>query len=805
MSQSSASPTSQSHPVLPLRDIVVFPQMIVPLFVGRPKSVAALREAMRADKQVLLLSQRDSTHDDPGPDEIHRVGCMATVLQLLDLPDGTVKVLVEGNRRVRVRDYSETVRWLAAEAEAFSDEPSDPKELATLSRAALGRFEQYIKLNKKIPPEVMVSLNQLEGADRLADSLAAHLELSLADKQALLEMPTVARRLEAIYGHMEGEIGVLEVEKRIRGRVKRQMERTQREYFLNEQMKAIQRELGEDAAEGDEASQLAERLYKAKMPRDVRQKAEAELKKFRNMSPTSAEAGIVRSYLGWLLDLPWAQRSPLKTDLAGAQAALDADHFGLDKVKDRIVEYLAVQQRIGKVKGPILCLVGPPGVGKTSLGQSIARATNRKFVRISLGGVRDEAEMRGHRRTYVGAMPGKIVQAIKRAGTLNPLIMLDEIDKLGADHRGDPAAALLEILDPAQNNAFNDHYLDISYDLSEVMFIATANTLAMPRPLLDRMEVIRLPGYTEEEKAAIAKRYLIPKQVRENGLSEAQWRVSDGALTELIRGYTREAGVRNLQREIGGLARKAVREIEEGTSENLAVTRRNLAKYAGVPRFRRAELESEDRVGTVTGLAWTQVGGELLTIEAVAVPGTGKITATGKLGEVMKESITAADSFVKARAEALGLDTGLMARRNVHVHLPEGAVPKDGPSAGLAMVTAIVSCLSGVPVKRDVAMTGEMTLRGRVLPIGGLKEKLLAAQRAGIAKVVIPKDNEAELVEMPEALKRGLTILPVTRVEDVLEHALARPLRPGPAADPESLDPLPAPPEAGETPGAIRH
>jgi ATP-dependent Lon protease len=570
-------------------------------------------------------------------------------------------------------------------------------------------------------------------------------------------------------------------------------------------MKAIQRELGEDTADGDEASQLAERLHKAKMPRDVRQKAEAELKKFRNMSPTSAEAGIVRSYLGWLLDLPWAQRSPLKTDLAGAQAALDADHFGLDKVKDRIVEYLAVQQRVGKVKGPILCLVGPPGVGKTSLGQSIARATNRKFVRISLGGVRDEAEMRGHRRTYVGAMPGKIVQAIKRAGTVNPLIMLDEIDKLGADHRGDPAAALLEILDPAQNSAFNDHYLDVSYDLSEVMFIATANTLAMPRPLLDRMEVIRLPGYTEEEKAAIAKRYLIPKQVRENGLSEAQWRVSDGALTELIRGYTREAGVRNLQREIGGLARKAVREIEEGTSDYLAVTRRNLTKYAGVPRFRRAELESEDRVGTVTGLAWTQVGGELLTIEAVAVPGTGKITATGKLGEVMKESITAADSFVKARAEALGLDTGLMARRNVHVHLPEGAVPKDGPSAGLAMVTAIVSCLSGVPVKRDVAMTGEMTLRGRVLPIGGLKEKLLAAQRAGIAKVLIPRDNQAELVDMPEALKRGLTILPVTRVEEVLEHALARSLRPVPTADPESLDPLPAPPEPGATPGAIRH
>ena len=805
MSQSPVSPSSHAHPVLPLRDIVVFPNMIVPLFVGRPKSVAALREAMRADKHVLLLTQRDSALDDPGPDDIHPIGCIATVLQLLDLPDGTVKVLVEGGTRVQVTGYSETVRWLAAESEPFADAPSDPKELATLSRAALGRFEQYIKLNKKIPPEVMVSLNQVEGADRLADSLAAHLDLSLADKQTLLETPSVARRLETIYGHMEGEIGVLEVEKRIRGRVKRQMERTQREYFLNEQMKAIQRELGEDAAEGDEASQLAERLKKARMPREVRHKAEAELKKFRNMSPTSAEAGIVRSYLGWLLDLPWAQRSPLKTDLAGAQSILDEDHFGLEKVKDRIVEYLAVQQRLGKVKGPILCLVGPPGVGKTSLGQSIARATNRKFVRISLGGVRDEAEMRGHRRTYVGAMPGKIVQALKRAGTVNPLIMLDEIDKLGADHRGDPAAALLEILDPAQNSAFNDHYLDVSYDLSEVMFIATANTLAMPRPLLDRMEVIRLPGYTEEEKAAIAKRYLIPKQTRENGLSETQWRVSDGALTELIRGYTREAGVRNLQREIAGLARKAVRELEEHTAAGLSVTRRNLSKYAGVPRFRSAELEAEDRIGTVTGLAWTQVGGELLSIEAVAVPGSGKISATGKLGEVMKESITAADIFVKARADALGLDPALMARRNVHVHLPEGAVPKDGPSAGLAMITAIVSCLSGVPVRRDVAMTGEMTLRGRVLAIGGLKEKLLAAQRAGIRKVLIPRDNAGELVEVPEALKRGLEILPVARVEEVLEHALAQPLRPAAAGDPESLDPLPAPPEPGATPGAIRH
>ena len=805
VSKSPVSPPSDAHPVLPLRDIVVFPNMIVPLFVGRPKSVAALREAMRADKHVLLLTQRDSALDDPGPDDIHPIGCIATVLQLLDLPDGTVKVLVEGGTRVQVTGYSETVRWLAAETEPFADAPSDPKELATLSRAALGRFEQYIKLNKKIPPEVMVSLNQVEGADRLADSLAAHLDLSLADKQALLETPSVARRLETIYGHMEGEIGVLEVEKRIRGRVKRQMERTQREYFLNEQIKAIQRELGEDAAEGDEASQLAERLKKARMPREVRHKAEAELKKFRNMSPTSAEAGIVRSYLGWLLDLPWAQRSPLKTDLAGAQSILDEDHFGLEKVKDRIVEYLAVQQRLGKVKGPILCLVGPPGVGKTSLGQSIARATNRKFVRISLGGVRDEAEMRGHRRTYVGAMPGKIVQAIKRAGTLNPLIMLDEIDKLGADHRGDPAAALLEVLDPAQNNGFTDHYLDVPYDLSEVMFIATANTLAMPRPLLDRMEVIRLPGYTEAEKAAIAKRYLIPKQTRENGLSAAQWRVSDGALTQLIRGYTREAGVRNLQREIAGLARKAVREIEEHTAAGLSVTRRNLPKYAGVPRFRSAELEAEDRIGTVTGLAWTQVGGELLTVEAVAVPGSGKISATGKLGEVMKESITAADIFVKARTDALGLDAALVAQRNVHVHLPEGAVPKDGPSAGLAMITAIVSCLSGVPVRRDVAMTGEMTLRGRVLAIGGLKEKLLAAQRAGIRKVLIPRDNAGELVEIPEALKRGLEIVPVARVEEVLEHALAQPLGPAATSDAESLDPLPAPPEPGTTPGAIRH
>ena len=805
MSQSPVSPSSHAHPVLPLRDIVVFPNMIVPLFVGRPKSVAALKEAMRADKQVLLLTQRDSALDDPGPDDIHAVGCIATVLQLLDLPDGTVKVLVEGGARVRATGFSETVRWLAADTEAFADAPSDPKELATLSRAALGKFEQYIKLNKKIPPEVMVSLNQVESADRLADSLAAHLDLSLADKQALLETPSVARRLETIYGHMEGEIGVLEVEKRLRGRVKRQMERTQREYFLNEQMKAIQRELGEDANDGDEASQLAWRLQKARMPREVRQKAEAELKKFRNISPTSAEAGIVRSYLGWLLDLPWAQRSPLKTDLAGAQSILDADHFGLEKVKDRIVEYLAVQQRLGKVKGPILCLVGPPGVGKTSIGQSVARATNRKFVRISLGGVRDEAEMRGHRRTYVGAMPGKIVQAMKRAGTVNPLIMLDEIDKLGADHRGDPAAALLEILDPAQNNSFTDHYLDAPYDLSEVMFIATANTLAMPRPLLDRMEVIRLPGYTETEKAAIAKRYLIPKQTRENGLSDAQWRVSDGALSELIRGYTREAGVRNLQREIAGLARKTVREIEEHAADGLTVTRRNLAKYAGVPRFRRAELESEDRIGTVTGLAWTQVGGELLTVEAVAVPGSGKISATGKLGAVMKESITAADIFVKARADALGLDAAMMARRNVHLHLPEGAVPKDGPSAGLAMITAIVSCLSGVPVRRDVAMTGEMTLRGRVLAIGGLKEKLLAAQRAGIRKVLIPRDNAGELVEIPAALKRGLEILSVARVEEVLAHALAAPLRPAAAGDPESLDPLPAPPKPDATPGAIRH
>ncbi|MBK1697661.1 endopeptidase La [Rhodovibrio salinarum] len=801
----SEATSFRAYPVLPLRDIVIFPHMIVPLFVGRSSSVAALQEAMRKDRRVLLLTQRDSACDEPTPDDIHTVGCIATVLQLLDLPDGTVKVLVEGGPRVRTTPYMEAQRWLAGEVEAFQELPSDAKELATLSRAVLGRFEQYIKLNKKIPPEVMVSLNQIEGADRLADSLAAHLDLSLADKQALLETPSVARRLETIYAHMEGEIGVLEVEKRIRGRVKQQMERTQRDYFLNEQMKAIQRELGDAEDGGDEASQFAQRLHSTKMPREVREKVESELRKFRNMSPTSAEAGVVRTYLGWLLDLPWAQRARLKTDLAGAQEILDADHFGLEKVKDRIVEYLAVQQRVGKLKGPILCLVGPPGVGKTSLGQSLARATNRKFVRISLGGVRDEAEVRGHRRTYVGAMPGKIIQAMKRAGTVNPLIMLDELDKLGADHRGDPASALLEVLDPAQNNAFADHYLDVPYDLSAVMFIATANTLNMPRPLLDRMEIIRLPGYTEQEKAAIAKRYLIPKQARETGLTDGQWGISEGALTELIRGYTREAGVRNLQREIGGLARKAVRAIEAGTAEQLTITRRNLARYAGLPRYRSAELEAEDKVGTVTGLAWTQVGGELLTIEAVAVPGNGKITATGKLGEVMQESITAADIFVRARAESLGLDAGLMARRNIHVHLPEGAVPKDGPSAGLAMITAIVSCFSGIPVRRDVAMTGEITLRGRVLAIGGLKEKLLAAQRAGIRKVLIPQDNAGELVDLPETLKRGLEIQPVRDVAHALAQALAAPLDPGPVTDSESLDPLPTPVEPGTAPGTIRH
>lgn len=790
-------------PVLPLRDIVVFPHMIVPLFVGREKSVRALEAVMKDDKQILLVAQKNAGQDDPGADDLFQIGTISTVLQLLKLPDGTVKVLVEGGRRARVAGFKETAPYFEAFVEKIEEPPVEGRETEALARTVVAQFEQYIKLNKKIAPEVLVSVNQIEDASKLADTIASHLGLKIPEKQELLELPSVGARLEKVFAHMEGEIGVLQVEKRIRSRVKRQMEKTQREYYLNEQLKAIQKELGEGEDGKDEIAEIEAKIKATKFSKEAREKALAEVKKLRSMSPMSAEATVVRNYLDWMLSIPWKKQSRVRKDIVAAEKVLDADHYGLEKVKERIIEYLAVQSRSPKIRGPILCLVGPPGVGKTSLGKSIAKATGRNFVRMSLGGVRDEAEVRGHRRTYIGSMPGKVIQGMKKAKTSNPLFLLDEIDKLGADWRGDPSSALLEVLDPEQNSTFADHYLEVDYDLSDVMFVTTANSLRMPQPLLDRMEIIRIPGYTEDEKVEIAKRHLLAKVSEANGLKEGEWTLADAAIRDLIRYYTREAGVRNLEREIAGLARKAVKEIVSKKAKKVAITPKNLEKFAGVRKFRYGEAEAEDMVGVVTGLAWTEVGGEILTIESVLLPGKGNVKQTGKLGDVMQESVSAAMSYVRSRATSFGIKPTLFEKRDLHVHVPEGATPKDGPSAGIAMATSIVSVLTGIPVRRDVAMTGEITLRGRVLPIGGLKEKLLAAMRAGIKTVFIPKENEKDLADIPESVKKGLDINPVSHVDEVIMRALAR--KPEAITWEEPVEAPPQKPEASATGAALPH
>jgi ATP-dependent Lon protease len=787
------------YPVLPLRDIVVFPGMIVPLFVGREKSVKALEEVMKDDKQILLIAQKNATQDDPGPDDIYNIGTLGTVLQLLKLPDDTVKVLVEGGRRVRIAGYTDKAEFFEARAVEMEEQSGDPAELQAAARTVVSEFENYVKLNKKVPPEVVVSINKIEEPAKLADTISAHLALKVADKQQLLELDSVSKRLERILGLMEGEIGVLQVEKKIRNRVKRQMEKTQREYYLNEQMKAIQKELGETEDGRDEISELEKRIKKTRLSKEAREKANAELKKLRTMSPMSAEATVVRNYLDWVLSIPWRKPTKIIKDLKYAEDVLNADHHGLEKVKERILEYLAVQQRVDKMKGPILCLVGPPGVGKTSLGKSIAKATGRNFVRMSLGGVRDEAEIRGHRRTYIGSLPGKVIQSMKKAKSSNPLFLFDEIDKLGADFRGDPSSALLEVLDPEQNATFNDHYLEVDYDLSNVMFITTANSLRMAQPLMDRMEIIRLAGYTEDEKIAIARKHLIPKQIEANGLKEGEVDITDDSVRDLVRYYTREAGVRNLEREIANLARKGVKEILMKGSSKVKISAKNLDKYAGVRRFRYGEAELEDLVGITTGLAWTEVGGELLQVEAVLVPGRGRVSVTGKLGDVMQESVQAANAYVRSRAAAFGIKHNIFEKRDIHVHVPEGATPKDGPSAGVAMITSIVSALTGVAVRKDVAMTGEISLRGRVLPIGGLKEKLLAALRGGLKTVLIPKENERDLPEIPDNVKKGLEIVPVSTVDEVLARALVKPL-----TAIEWPDDLEVPPKPAEQPAEVR-
>jgi ATP-dependent Lon protease len=795
--------TLDVYPVLPLRDIVVFPHMIVPLFVGREKSIRALEEVMKSDKPILLATQKNAADDDPAPDAIFSAGTLASVLQLLKLPDGTVKVLVEGSTRARVTRFVSSDGFFQAEALAIADEPIEKIEAEALSRSVVSEFESYVKLNKKISPEVVTAVNQIDDYGKLADTIASHLAVKLSDKQAILEMRSIAKRFEKCLALMESEISVLQVEKRIRTRVKRQMEKTQREYYLNEQMKAIQKELGDEDGK-DEMSELEERIKSTRLTKEAREKALAEVKKLRQMSPMSAEATVVRNYLDWLLSIPWQKRSKIKKDLATAQTILDADHFGLDKVKERIVEYLAVQQRANKLTGPILCLVGPPGVGKTSLGKSIAKATGREFVRMSLGGVRDEAEIRGHRRTYIGSMPGKVIQSMRKAKTSNPLFLLDEIDKMGMDFRGDPSSALLEVLDPEQNSTFNDHYLEVDYDLSGVMFVTTANTLNIPPALMDRMEIIRIAGYTEDEKLEIAKRHLLPNSMSKHGLDAKEWVVADSAITELIRRYTREAGVRNLEREISNLARKAVKEILTQKSKVIVVNGENVAEFLGPPKFRYGEIEADDQVGLVTGLAWTEVGGELLTIEGVMMPGKGRMTVTGNLKDVMKESISAAASYVRSRAVDFGIEPPLFDKRDIHVHVPEGATPKDGPSAGVGMATVIVSMLTGIPVRRDIAMTGEITLRGRVLPIGGLKEKLLAALRGGIKKVLIPEDNVKDLAEIPNSVKNGLEIVPVSRMDEVLAHALVR--RPIPISWEEDVTaPAPSGPPEEDGQGLIAH
>ncbi|SNT29279.1 endopeptidase La [Sphingopyxis indica] len=797
---------TQSFPLLPLRDIVVFPHMIVPLFVGRDRSVAALEAAMEADKEIFLVAQLDPGEDDPARDDLYDVGVIATVLQLLKLPDGTVRVLVEGKERAKLLGLDSEDKAVMARVSPVADTIDDSVDTAALMRSVVDQFESYAKLNKKMPAETAVQLSQIDDASRLADSVAGNLNIKVSDKQALLVENAPAKRLEMVFAFMEGELGVLQVEKKIRGRVKRQMEKSQREYYLNEQLKAIQRELGNDGGEGgDDLAELQAKIDKLKLSKEARAKAEAELKKLRAMAPMSAEATVVRNYLDTLLGLPWGKKSKLKKDIAKAQAVLDDDHYALEKVKDRIVEYLAVQARTNKLKGPILCLVGPPGVGKTSLGRSIAKATGREFVRQSLGGVRDEAEIRGHRRTYIGSLPGKIVSNLKKAGTMNPLFLLDEIDKLGQDFRGDPASALLEVLDPEQNAKFQDHYLEIDVDLSDVMFVTTANSLNLPQPLLDRMEIIRLEGYTEDEKVEIAKRHLIAKQIEAHGLKDGEFELTEAGLRDLIRYYTREAGVRTLEREIARLARKALRKILEGKAENVTVTPDNLSEFAGVRKFRHGVGDREDQVGAVTGLAWTEVGGELLTIEAVTAAGKGQVRTTGKLGEVMTESVQAALSFVKARAPAYGIKPSLFARKDIHIHLPEGAVPKDGPSAGVGMVTAMISTLTGIPVRKDVAMTGEVTLRGRVLAIGGLKEKLLAALRGGITTVLIPEENEKDLVEIPANITEQLKIIPVSHVDQVLAEALASPVEPIEWTEADELAASPPHAPGADPESAIRH
>jgi ATP-dependent Lon protease len=826
-------------PVLPLRDVVVYPHMVIPLFVGREKSIQALEVAMRADKRIMLMAQKQADIDDPKLEDLHGFGTIATILQLLKLPDGTVKVLVEGQDRARVShlalglpgEPADSPRnYYAAEVVIERDEDAyEEREMDVLVRSVVSQFEQYVKLNKKVPPEVLTALAGIEQPGRLADTVAAHMSLKLAEKQKVLEILDVRRRLEHVLVAIEGEMDVLQIEKRIRGRVKSQMEKSQREYYLNEQMKAIQKELGDMEEGGNEIADLEQKVAKAGMSKEARDKATAEVNKLKMMSPMSAEATVVRNYVDWLVKVPWKKRTRLHKDIGNAQKVLDQDHFGLDKVKERIVEYLAVLQRVEKIKGPILCLVGPPGVGKTSLGQSMARATNRKFVRMSLGGVRDEAEIRGHRRTYIGSMPGKIIQNLAKSGVHNPLFLLDEIDKMAMDFRGDPSSALLEVLDPEQNTAFSDHYLEVDFDLSEVMFVCTANSMNIPAPLLDRMEVIRLPGYTEDEKVNIARRYLVPKQVRQNGLREGELKVADGALIDIVRHYTREAGVRNLEREVAKISRKAVKELlldksagsapAKGPAKNeakadaeaehkgkgegkgdskaarkavfrsIAVSSRNLDKYLGVRRFRYGKAEDENRVGQVTGLAWTEVGGELLTIEAAVVPGKGKLMHTGQLGEVMQESIQAAMSVVRSRSEVLGLDPDFYQKNDIHLHMPEGATPKDGPSAGVGMCTALVSALTRIPVRSNVAMTGEITLRGEVLPIGGLKEKLLAAQRGGIEIVLIPEENRKDLVEIPDNVKGKLDIRPVRWIDEVLEVALTSRPVPREKVEPEVVKP----------------
>ncbi|MDR3372951.1 MAG: endopeptidase La [Ancalomicrobiaceae bacterium] len=768
------APLGEIYPVLPLRDIVVFPHMIVPLFVGREKSIKALEEVMRADKQILLATQKNAGDDDPQTDQIFTIGTLASVLQLLKLPDGTVKVLVEGGSRAEIIGFTDRTDIFEARALTLAEDIGEKVELEALARSVVTEFENYVKLNKKVSPEVLGTVTQIDDYSKLADTIASHLAVKIAEKQDLLTMVSVAERLEKVLGMMESEISVLQVEKRIRSRVKRQMEKTQREYYLNEQIKAIQKELGDNEDGRDELAELEERVKKTKLSKEAREKAVGEMKKLRQMSPMSAEATVVRNYLDWLLGLPWGKRSKLKLDLNYAQTVLDTDHFGLDKVKDRIVEYLAVQARANKLKGPILCLVGPPGVGKTSLGKSIAKATGREFVRMSLGGVRDEAEIRGHRRTYIGSMPGKVLQSMRKAKKSNPLFLLDEIDKMGMDFRGDPSSALLEVLDPEQNSSFMDHYLEVEYDLSDVMFVTTANTLNIPAPLMDRMEIIRIAGYTEDEKVEIAKRHLMPKIMKDHGLAEKEFRITDEALYTIIRRYTREAGVRNLEREMATLARKATKDLVLKKADAITVDPEALEVYLGVPKYRHGEAEREDLVGGVTGLAWTEVGGELLTIEAVLMPGKGRMTVTGNLQNVMKESISAAASYVRSRAVDFGIEPPLFDRRDVHVHVPEGATPKDGPSAGIAMATAIVSVMTGIPVSKDIAMTGEVTLRGRVLPIGGLKEKLLAALRGGLKRVLIPEENAKDLAEIPQNVKSGLEIIPVSRMEEVLKHALLR-------------------------------